>query len=401
MKLIESIEKITDKCIKCGFCESVCPTLEPSGFDSIFGARGRVILADYTVKHMDEPLTVSDAFYSCLDCYACVNVCPSGVNAGIVSELMKELVTENRAKSKNPIAEIVKSAIIAYENPLGLKYESALWADGIKFDGNETIILTGDMYQLMPYTRFINKIRKFISEETVNSLAISLSYHLPLIKLSRHFYDSGIRKKMEKDLRNIVFMLKESGIKFGYLGVDEPYPGMFLHDLGYQKEFTAYARKVYSKFKALGVKQIIALDPHTYDLLKNDYPEAVKNFNINIVYYSDLINLKYKKYNGKITVQEPCHMALHNNNYNAIGLLGSVADISMPDRNGKNTMCCGGPDELLFPATGQKIAEERYMQLKKKADKIVTICPLCYNSLSHGDDVEDFSEFMSSLIIKS
>ncbi len=400
MNLMSKIEEITDKCIKCGFCESVCPTLKASDYDSIYGARGRVILADYTVKHMDEPLIVDDSFYSCLDCYACVNVCPAGVNAGIVSELMKEMVTENNAKNKNKIAELIKDAIIKFENPLGLKYESSLWSEGIEFDNNDTIILTGHMFQMMAYTKSINKIRNYIDESFVYSMAGVIAKHIDVIKVTKHFYDSKLKEKMEKDLKNIVYILKKSGIKFGYLGENEPYPGMFLYDLGYMKEFHDYANNVYKNLLSEGVKRIITLDPHTYDVMKNKYPEVINNFKMEVFYYSDIINVKYKKYKGNVTVQEPCHMTLHNNEYNALEILKDAANVSLPDRNGKNNMCCGGPDELLFPSAGKKISMERYKQLKEKADKIITVCPLCYSSLSYDDNVEDFSEFMVKLIKK-
>ena len=41
-------------------------------------------------------------------------------------------------------------------------------------------------------------------------------------------------------------MLQKSGVKFNYLGAEEPYPGMFLHELGYAKEFKEYAETVYN-----------------------------------------------------------------------------------------------------------------------------------------------------------
>ena len=114
MNLIKQIEEITDKCISCGFCESVCPTLEPDGYNSVFGARGRVILADFALKENSEGLELGNSFYSCLDCYACVNVCPAGVNAGVVSELMRELVASGNKGKKNPVAEMIKSSIMEY-----------------------------------------------------------------------------------------------------------------------------------------------------------------------------------------------------------------------------------------------------------------------------------------------
>ncbi len=400
MNLIEKIENITDKCISCGFCESVCPTLGANEYNSVFGARGRVILADFALKHPGNNMELGDSFYSCLDCYACVNVCPAGVNAGVVSELMKEYIVSGASGNKNPIAELIKDSIIKYENPLGLKKEAAEWAYGIEFNKSDTVIITGHMYQMMPYTRAINKVRKYIDEAVVRGMASAMKNHIPLIKLSRHFYDAGLREKMNRDLKNIVSMLKSSGVEFDYLGSDEPYPGMFLYDLGYMEEFKAYALKVYNLLKERGIKKIITVDPHTHDLLMNVYPEYIPEFGIEVVYYTDLLNLKFKKFNGNITIQEPCHMVLHNNNFRAVDILNSIADVRMADRNGKLNMCCGGPDELLFPESAKKISVQRYAELKEKSDNVITICPLCYNNLAYDNKVEDFSEFVIELISK-
>ncbi len=400
MNLIKQIEEITDKCIGCGFCESVCPTLEPDGYNSVFGARGRVILADFAIKENHEGLELGNSFYSCLDCYACVNVCPAGVNAGVVSELMRELVVSGHMGVKNPVAGMIKSSIIEYGNPLGLMEESATWAKGIKFDESSTMLVTGQMYQMMPYTRQINKIRKYIDESLVRSIASAMSWHISLIKFSKHFYDKALKDRMDADLRNIVYMLQKSGVKFNYLGAEEPYPGMFLHELGYEKEFIEYAEKLYKLLKAKGVKKIIAIDPHTYDIFKNVYPEYVKGFKIPVVYYTDLLDLKYNNFKGNITVQEPCHIVLHNNTFKAMDILNSVAEIRLPDRSGKSTMCCGGPDELLFPGTARKVSMKRYKDLKERSTNVITICPLCYNNLAYDNDVKDFSEFMSNLIVK-
>ena len=92
-------------------------------------------------------------------------------------------------------------------------------------------------------------------------------------------------------------------------------------------------------------------------------------------------------------------MVLHNNSYRAMDILNNISDVKLPDRNGKTTMCCGGPDELLYPEISYSISRKRYEDLKKTADKIVTVCPLCYNNLSYDDNVIDFSEFVRNLII--
>jgi glycolate oxidase iron-sulfur subunit len=100
MNSIKDLFEETEKCISCGFCEAVCPTLPSMNYRSIYGARGRVLLAREVVKNINESgkvkLKINDPFYTCLGCYACFYVCPAGVNAGKVSEMVKDIVTEKK-----------------------------------------------------------------------------------------------------------------------------------------------------------------------------------------------------------------------------------------------------------------------------------------------------------------
>ena len=125
----------TEKCISCGFCESVCPTLSSSGYRSIYGARGRVILGkqlyDDIKSNGHSNLKISDSFYSCLDCYACVYACPAEVNAGKVSELARQIITEKRYVDfeEKPVAKMIATTAAIYKNPLGTMDKSAEWSD--------------------------------------------------------------------------------------------------------------------------------------------------------------------------------------------------------------------------------------------------------------------------------
>ena len=87
--LIEEIEKEASKCINCGFCDSVCPTLPASGYKGHISARGRVNLANNLINEIKSKgkieLRINEPFYSCLLCYACQDVCPAGINAGKIS----------------------------------------------------------------------------------------------------------------------------------------------------------------------------------------------------------------------------------------------------------------------------------------------------------------------------
>ncbi|AMD30488.1 MAG: (Fe-S)-binding protein [Acidilobus sp.] len=80
--MAEELLREAQKCVYCGFCESVCPTM-PFGPHRGYGPRGRVTvlreLLEGTVKLSDE---VISSFYSCLLCNACSTVCPARIRVG-------------------------------------------------------------------------------------------------------------------------------------------------------------------------------------------------------------------------------------------------------------------------------------------------------------------------------
>jgi glycolate oxidase iron-sulfur subunit len=85
------------RCIKCGLCRAVCPTLIETVNESQ-GARGRVSLVEAV---FDGRLQLSDIFdqriSTCLNCKACIEACPSGVRVDdIILAARAELVSRGR-----------------------------------------------------------------------------------------------------------------------------------------------------------------------------------------------------------------------------------------------------------------------------------------------------------------
>lgn len=402
--LLEQLEKEVGNCINCGFCETVCPTLDPSGFSLWKGARGRVIMGRTLLEDKKNGIPVpvlSDSFYSCLDCHACLYVCPAGVNAGKVSQLSRELITTSSdRRNENPYARMIVEVTAKYGNPLGVKERSADWAEGIRFDKNADYLLyTGNMFQLMPYTKNLNSARKSMGKALSNFMASRVANHPSLIRLLSRMRDRKMEQKNFETLRNIVKLLRISGIRFSYLGEKEPYPGTFIYDLGYIEKFSKYANYVHSVLKGSGAKKIITVDPHTYDLLKNTFPKFIANFDLEILYYLDLINIPtIQDRKEKVVYHEPCHFVLRDPKYSRpFQVLSSTADTALAKRSGNRSRCCGGPDELTFPELSEKASQIRYDELKSTgADLIITACPICNVNLSKENITMEIADYLAA-----
>ncbi len=405
IKIIERLEDQVNSCINCGFCESVCPTLPSSGFRSSIGARGRVDLGKELLREIKNEgkieLRIDESFYTCLDCYACLQVCPAGVNAGEVSEMGKELIASGelmKTDQKNPIAGMIVALTMKNRNPLGIREHCAKWAEGLEFDSESTNLLyTGNMYQMMAYNETLGRVERFLGNRLSQTMAGYISGHTGMSRHLKYFKNSGMEKEMNGYLRDIYLLLKASNVKFNYLGKEEPYPGTFIHDLGYEKEFREYASFLTELFHRKNIKTIITVDPHTYDLLKSTIPSIVENFDFQVVHYLDLINESgFRKSHENITYHEPCHLVLRKDSYDKPKeILESIANLKMPVRSGKKVFCCGGPDELLYGNLSKKISEERFHQLKETdTEKIITACPICFSNLNKDNTVVDISSFL-------
>lgn len=363
---------------------------------------GKQLYKDLKEKGSTE-IKVSDSFYSCLDCFACIHVCPAGVNAGEVSDIAKQIITQKGSpledQQKN-VARMIVSATMKYGNPLGLRKQAAKWARGLDFDAeSDTIMFTGNMYQLMPHSSSMASMRIRAGEKLSEGLAGLMAKYPQILRFSGLLSDRKTEGEMNSALLSIYELLRKSGVSFNYLGKEEPYPGTFIYDLGYTNEFAEYAKRVTSLLKSRGVKRIITTDPHSHNMFCNKYPEYVENFDIEVVYYLDLIDTKlFNSDEEEVVFHEPCYFALRDPVYNKPNeILARTSKVSLPRRSGKSDHCCGGPSELLYPKIAHGVSEKRREQLESgKGKKTITACPICYANLERDSDVTDIANHLKN-----
>ncbi|MDP6647429.1 MAG: (Fe-S)-binding protein [Dehalococcoidales bacterium] len=198
-------------------------------------------------------------------------------------------------------------------------------------------------------------------------------------------------------LRDAVKVLDCIGIKFGYLGKDEPCCGGPLYYFGLHNKFEKHAREAYSQLKDKGVKRIISIVPSCTNTLRNTIPACLGKHDIEVKHFTEVVaerisslNLRFPR-KIRVTYHDPCQLI----RYLGVGeeprqILRAIKDIELVEptwTKRDHATCCGGGAgfEAVFPELSQILAINRAKELVETgAQIIVTQCPGCVMQLKTG-----------------
>lgn len=192
----------------------------------------------------------------------------------------------------------------------------------------------------------------------------------------------------------IALLLKQSGVQFGYLYEKELYSGALIYDLGVDDVFAPHAIKVYNISKKHEVKNVITLDPHTTNMLRTVYPLIVKNYDLNVKSYIEVLADKNieprRKVEEKVVIHDSCVYTRNEDILTQQRNLLKKAGITIlePKDTGQFTCCCGSPVESIFPRKAYAIARKRIEQMKTVGENGLTMCPICLLNLSKASNGE-------------
>jgi Fe-S oxidoreductase len=296
-----------------------------------------------------------------------------------------------------PILGILSDNLRRRGSVLPLSKRSATgWARGLDLPrGGETVLYTGHMYQMLPALDVMSSqmaslensfMTRFFGIGRLVNRFVNLSFFMSLSASSEKMRHSN------QILRDIAGLLRDAGVKFGYLYEKELYAGALVHDQGMDEVFGNHARRVAASLKKQGVRRLITVDPHTTNMLRQVYPRYVKDFDIEVQSYLEVLAQAHPKSAqaahaavlGEVVVHDSCVYARYENMYDQPRELLRAAGLAIcePELSGKSTHCCGGPLESLFPAEAHRISGLRVDQLEAKGKNVVTMCPICRVNLS-------------------
>src|SRR5699024_10957733 len=157
------------------------------------------------------------------------------------------------------------------------------------------------------------------------------------------------------------------------------------------------------------VKKIVTIDPHAYNIFKNEYPDF--GFEAEVIHHTQLLydlvmdgKLKPKKaINERLTYHDSCYLGRYNGVYDPPReILKAIRGIELVEmeRHGSNGMCCGAGGGLMWTeeTAGNRINVTRTEQAIAVEPSIISsACPFCLTMLSDGTKAKEVEQDISTM----
>ncbi len=361
-----------DACTKCGRCHEACPanisgyplsprdlvlSLRELANDKLSGAR----LQDGPIKVTGEGVNLirPETLWSCRTCGACTEICPVGVeHLPMIVQMRRALIEEG---AFDPMLQPTLKSLQKSGNSLGeSKRKRPRWTKKLDF----TI--------------------KDARAEPVEVLWYVGDY-------------ASFDPRSQKVTLAFAKILHDAGIDFGILYEGERTAGNDVRRIGEEGLFQALAEANIELLNECEFKSIVTTDPHTFNTIKNEYPDLGGTYPIE--HASAMLERLIregrtptpKKLPYRVTYHDPCHLGRLNQGYGpprqVLSKLG-VDLVEMP-RSKCNSFCCGAGGGRIWlpePPELQKPAEIRAREAAgiDGLEVLVVNCPKCLNVMEDG-----------------
>ena len=362
-----------DACTKCGKCHVACPanatglplsprdvvlqlredakaSLPPADVGGVLGGLlSGGAGADPQVIGADD--VRPDTLWSCMQCNACVEVCPVGIEqAPIINQLRRRLVEEGELQPslQDTLQVIQKSGNSFGEN----KRKRGRWTRDLDFE--------------------VKDARK----EPVEVLWFVGDY-------------ASFDPRSQTVTRTIAELFHRAGVDFGILYDGERNAGNDVRRAGEEGLFEALAEHNIATLEGCEFDRIVTSDPHSLNTLRHEYGELGGSYEVvhHTAFFRELIAAGRLDVAGRlgygVTYHDPCYLGRFNGGYEApreiLRLLG--CELHEMPRNRDNSFCCGAGGGRIWmtePEGSERPAENRIGEavgLDQTVELFVVACP--------------------------
>ena len=326
-------------CFQCGVCTATCPWSELQ--NEPVNVRALMRRAQLGIEEPD------GAVWWCTTCRACEAQCPRGVPIASVVLALRRLAWQDQSV------------------PKGLP--GVMWA--LHWDGNPW---RRPPSQRAAWARTADVKPFEPTDEILYYVGCTPSYD----------------NRSQKVARALAGVFRAAGVTFGTLGEDEPCCGDAAFSLGQHDYFRQMAATTARRFSESGVKTLVTVSPHCYDMFRNHYPATDGFLPLHYTQYlAQLVadgRLRFEQpYPITATFHDPCYLGRENGVYDAprqvLEAIPGLKLVEMP-RNHEAALCCGGGGGRMWMETkaGERFSDLRVREAAgTEADVLVTACPHC------------------------
>ncbi|RMI25814.1 MAG: 4Fe-4S dicluster domain-containing protein, partial [Calditrichaeota bacterium] len=368
-----------DACTKCGRCHYACPArasgapLSPRDLildlrtyaDSVIGSpewfrqtvNGKWPEGKLEGVKIAGDVIKPETLWSCTTCMACVENCPVGIeHLTHIVQMRRRLVDEGNMEDSLQDALM---NIGDYGNSFGQPPRArGKWTQGLEFK--------------------IKDVRK----EQAEYLWFVGDYAS---------YDTRIQELS----RTVARVMHKIGVDFGILYEGEKNAGNDVRRIGEEGLFEMLVEDNLAVLQKAKFDKIFTTDPHSFNTIKNEYPEFGGSFTI--YHYTGLLarlidegKLSFsKKLNYTVTYHDPCYLGRYNRETEAPRKILRALGVNFKEmpRCGTNTFCCGaGGGRIWMDDSGltERPSEQRIKEALAlgAVDYFVVACPKDYTMYS-------------------
>lgn len=340
------------------------------------GAEGAVIEDIYSPSLIGDVIT-EEEIWACTTCRNCEDQCPvMNEHVDKIIDLRRYLtMTEGKVNSD---AQRAMTNIERQGNPWGLnRKEKENWRDLDPTINIPTVKELKKAGEEMEYLFWVGSMGAFDNRSQKIALAFCR-------------------------------LLNEAGVKFAILGNKEKNSGDTPRRLGNEFLFQELATANIDEFEKNDVKKIVTIDPHAYNIFKNEYQDF--GWKGEVYHHTELLSqlieenrlvLNYEV-DETIVFHDSCYLGRYNDVYDAPReILRGIPGVKLVEmeRNRETAMCCGAGGGLMWMEehVGNRINVARTEQaLATNASVISSGCPYCLTMLEDGTKAKEVEDTIST-----
>lgn len=204
--------------------------------------------------------------------------------------------------------------------------------------------------------------------------------------------------RAKKISRAFVKLLNKANVDFAVLGTEESSTGDVAKRAGNEFLFQMQALMNIELLNGYEIKRIVTCDPHSFNTLKNEYPELGGKYEVlhHTQFLKELIDngrlaIEGEVYKGKrVTFHDPCYLGRANSVFEAPRELLSKtnADVVEMKRHKKTALCCGAGGAQMFKEPEKGDMDINVLRTKDALETnpniIATGCPYCNTMMTDG-----------------